>query len=116
MPTYLSDPLFQQSQNVCSSTTLSPHALFMGRPLASSESLDKSSERFLSSFLHSSFFALIKYIKWTAIEGNFLFKKNNQAAAPLVSFLFIIYFQLFNYFFTISVFMQTHLNVFLKIA
>lgn len=44
MPTYLSDPLFQHSQNICSSTTFSPHVLFMDRPLASSESLDKSSE------------------------------------------------------------------------
>lgn len=71
MPTYLSDALFRQSQNVCSSASLSPHVLFMGRPLAPSESLDKSSERFLSSFSH--IFAHTKRIKWTVIEENFPF-------------------------------------------
>lgn len=66
------DTLVQQSQNVCSSSSLSPHALFMNRPLAPSESLVKSSEGFLSSSSHNSFSSFTEHIIWTLIERNFL--------------------------------------------
>lgn len=98
MPTFLPDPLFQQSQNVCSSTTLSPYALFMARPLASSNSLINLLSGSFPPFSTAHLFARIKHIKCTAIEGKFLFKKNNLAAIISAPFPYFFLFSQYLHF------------------
>lgn len=77
--------------------SLSPHVLFMGRPLAPSESLVKSSEGFLSSFSHSSFSALTEHIIWTLIERNFLLGRTTQQPLSWLPFPYYFLYSVYIY-------------------
>lgn len=93
--------LVQQSQNVCSSFSPRSHVLFIGGPLASSESLVKSSEGFLSSSSQNSFSALTEHIIWTLIERNFLLGRTTHQPSSWLPFPYIyiyIFYIIFNFF------------------
>lgn len=86
-------------ESKCLFFLFSPHVLFMGRPLAPSESLVKSCERFLSSSSHNSFSALTEHIIWTLIERNFpLGRTTHHPSSWLLSLILFSFFSFLHFF------------------